>query len=156
MTESTQSITTSVPGGTQLDLINLAEFDGFGALSRREQKFSEAIFEGMTQRAAAKHAGVAGSDEVLDQAGHSLMRNTKVQRLLAQAWNRSGASIHRTLAQAARVQQKALSDWELATNKDARRDAIREWQAASTLIASIHGKLSVSVWPGTHYRWRAR
>jgi hypothetical protein len=144
ITETTQSMT-AAPSGEQLSLINLADFDGFGQLSRREQKFAEGIFEGMSQRAAAKYAGVPGSEEVLDQAGHVLMRNRQVQRLLAQAWGKSGASIHQTLAQAARMQQRAAQDWEAATNKEARRDAFKEWQAASALIASIHGKLTLNV-----------
>jgi hypothetical protein len=133
------------PTGDQLQLIDLAEFDGFGALSRREQEFAQAIFEGLTQRAAAARAGVTGSPEVLDQAGYALMRNAKVQRLLAQAWNRSGASIHRTLAQAAELQQKAFAEAVDGSTAEKRREAMKQWQAASTLIASIHGKLSVRV-----------
>ncbi len=133
------------PTGEQLHLIDLAEFDGFGSLSRREQEFAQAIFEGLTQRAAAARAGVTGSPEVLDQAGHSLMRNAKVQRLLAQAWNRSGASIHRTLAQAAELQQRAFAECAEALTAERREKAFKQWQAASALVASIHGKLSVRV-----------
>jgi hypothetical protein len=136
---------TTATVAAQLDLINLADFDGFGALKRRERLFAEAIFQGMTQRAAAKAAGVEGSSEVLDQAGHSLMRSPRVQRLLAQAWTKSGASIHRTLAQAAQLQQQAFCQLQNSDATSERREAFRQWREASTLIASIHGRLSLRI-----------
>ncbi len=129
----------------QLDLLDLSQFDGFGSLSKREQDFAAAIFEGLTQRAAAARAGVTGSPEVLDQAGHSLMRNPRVQRLLAQAWAKSGASIHRTLAQAAHLQMLAYQQAVEADTAKVREAAMKQWAQCSTLIASIHGKLSLNI-----------
>lgn len=131
--------------GEQLDLIDLASFSGFGELSRREQLFAEGIFSGLTQRAAAAHAGVTGPTEQLDQAGHTMMRNPRVQRVLAQAWQKSGASIHKTLAQAAHLQQIAYDQAVRADTAKARETAMRQWKDASTLIASIHGKLAVRI-----------
>ena len=131
--------------GAQLDLLDLSQFDGFGSLSKREQAFAASIFEGLTQRAAAARAGVTGSPEVLDQAGHTLMRNTRVQRLLAQAWAKSGASIHRTLAQAAHLQMLAYQQAVQADTAKVREAAMKQWAQCSTLIASIHGKLCLNV-----------
>lgn len=133
------------PGGEQLDLIDLATFSGFGDLTRREQRFAEGIFAGLTQRAAAAHAGVTGPTEQLDQVGHAMMRNPRVQRVLAQAWAKSGASIHRTLAQAAHLQALAYEQAVGADTAKARESAMKQWRDASALIASIHGKLAVRV-----------
>lgn len=129
----------------QLDLIELDQFTGFGDLSRKEQLFAEGIFAGLTQRRAAAHAGVTGSPEVLDQAGHAMMRNPRVQRVLAQAWAKSGADIHRTLAQAAHLQAIAYEQAVCADTAKARETAMKQWRDASALIASIHGKLSVRI-----------
>lgn len=130
---------------TQLDLINLADFSGFGELRAREVKFAQAVFQGMTQRAAARAAGVRGSDEVCDQAGHEMMRRPRVQRLLAQAWLKAGASIHETLRQAAQLQTQAFAELQRSDSATVRRDAFRLWRDASTLIASIHGRLTLNI-----------
>ena len=132
-------------GGEQLDLIDLAAFSGFGDLTRREQLFAEGIFAGLTQRAAAAHAGVTGPTEQLDQAGHTMMHSQRVQRVLAQAWAKSGASIHRTLAQAAHLQAIAYEQAVRADTAKARESAMKQWRDASALIASIHGKLAVRI-----------
>lgn len=139
------SATLCASTGEQLDLIDLTTFSGFGDLSRREQLFAEGIFSGLTQRAAAAHAGVTGPTEQLDQAGHAMMRNPRVQRVLAQAWAKSGASIHRTLAQAAHLQQIAYEQAIRADTAKTRETAMRQWKDASALIASIHGKLAVRI-----------
>lgn len=143
MITNTATLTPAPPA--QLDLIDLREFDGYGELRAREVKFAEAVFQGMTQRAAARAAGVRGSEEVCDQAGHELMRRPRVQRLLAQAWGRAGASIHSTLAQAAQLQKQAFAEIQQSTAASHRRDAFKMWRECSTLIASIHGKLTLNV-----------
>lgn len=137
--------TVSASTGEQIDLIDLATFSGHADLSRKEQLFAEGIFSGMTQRAAAAHSGVTGPTEQLDQAGHAMMRNPRVQRVLAQAWAKSGASIHRTLAQAAHLQQIAYEQAVRADTAKTRETAMRQWKEASSLIASIHGKLAVRI-----------
>ena len=143
MTTNTNTATPAPPA--QLDLIELSEFSGYGELKAHEVRFAEAVFQGMTQRAAARAAGVKGSDEVCDQAGHKLMRRPRVQRLLAQAWQRSGASIHQTLRQAAQLQMQAYSEIQQSSAASHRRDAFRLWKDTSTLIASIHGRLTLNV-----------
>jgi hypothetical protein len=131
--------------GVQGALFDLTEVEGFGKLTRREKDFAEGIFAGLSQRQAARSAGVKGDDASVDVIAHRLMRSPDVRRFLGQAWQRSGASIDETLRQAARVQARAMTDYENATNREARAAAIKEWRDASTLIASIHGRLSVRV-----------
>jgi hypothetical protein len=139
--------TTPAPSGpgVQTDLFDLAEIEGFGSLSRRERDFAEGIFAGLSQRQAARAAGVTGDDATVDVIAHRLMRSRDVVRFMAQAWQRSGASIDKTLREATRMQTRAMADYESATNREARAAAVREWKDASALIASIHGRLSVRV-----------
>lgn len=136
------STTENDPQGT---LFDLAQIEGFGALSRRERLFAEAIVLGMSQREAARAAGVKGQDSAIDVIASRLARKPEVRRFLSQCWDRSGASIAETLRQATRIQARAWRDYEEATNKEARASAHKEWREASALIASIHGRLGVRI-----------
>jgi hypothetical protein len=147
----TASVAVLSPTPAQANLFDLSDLDGFGALSRREQRFAEAIVSGMSQRQAAKFAGISGDQSCLDSAGYDLARKAQVRRVVTQALNRAGASIDTTLAQAVRVQLRALDDWEKATDLKARQAAHREWLAAATLIASIHGRLNINVTGGLNH-----
>jgi hypothetical protein len=126
-------------------LFDLADVEGFGALSRRERMFCEGIVLGLSQRQAARAAGVQGDDAAVDVIACRLAKKPEVRRFLGQCWTRSGANIAQTLMQATRIQQRAWHDYETATNRDARAAAMKEWREASTLVASIHGKLSLRV-----------
>lgn len=130
---------------SQGTLFEFAEIEGFGKLSLRERTFCEQIVLGQSQRAAARAAGVEGDNAAVDVTACRLAQKPEVRRFLGQCWSRSGASIETTLAQACRVQARALNDYEEATNKEARAAAFKEWQAASTLVASIHGRLSIRI-----------
>jgi hypothetical protein len=133
------------PSTSQPELFALEQVEGYGVLSARERRFAQALFEGKTQRQAARDAGVEGSDEVVDVTAHKLARSAKVQRLLNQAWSRAGASIDNTLRQAAELQQQAFLEATSAPNRSERMEGFRKWKDASALIASIHGKLTVNV-----------
>lgn len=135
----------SAPTDSQGTLFDLAEVEGFGALSLRERLFAEAIVLGYSQRAAARAAGVKGDDAAVDVQASRLARKPEVRRFLSQCWQKSGASIEETLRGAARVQARALRDYEEATNKEARAAAMKEWRDASALIASIHGRLGIRI-----------
>lgn len=126
-------------------LFDLAEVEGFGALSRRDRMFCEGIVLGLSQRQAARAAGVQGDDAAVDVIACRLAKKPEVRRFLGQCWTRSGADIAQTLMQATRIQQRAWHDYETATNREARAAAMKEWREASTLVASIHGKLSLRV-----------
>ena len=129
----------------QPELFAIETVAGYGQLCAKERLFTQALFEGCTQREAIKRAGVAGSDEVLDVAASKLVRTGKVQAIMNQAWARSGASIEDTLRQAAELQRRAFHEATTATSAVGRKTASQQWREASALIASIHGKLSVNV-----------
>jgi hypothetical protein len=129
----------------QGELFDLARVEGYGVLTRRERMFAAAIFEGHTQREAARRAGVVGSEEVLDVAGARLIKSDKVRRLLDQAWTRAGADIAQTLREAEEIRRRAYREIADGRNAKASREAMVQWREAATLIASIHGRLAVRV-----------
>jgi hypothetical protein len=133
------------PSTSQPELFALEEIEGYGVLTRRERLFAEALFEGKNQREAAIAAGITGTDEVINVSASKLVRSVKVRKLMNQAWDRAGASIETTLRQAAQLQQQAFLEATTASNRDERLEAFKKWKDASTLIASIHGKLQVKV-----------
>lgn len=129
----------------QGELFELADVEGYGTLTRRERLFAAAIFEGHTQREAARRAGVPGSDEVLDVAGSRLIRSPAVRRLLDQAWTRAGADISATLREAEEIRRRAYRELVDSQNAKRSKDALDQWKTAAALIATIHGKLSLNV-----------
>jgi len=133
------------PAPSQGTLFELSEVEGFGALKYRERLFCEGIVLGMSQRAAARVAGVKGDDATVDVQASRLAKKPEVRRFLGQCWQRSGASIEATLQQAARMQARAFADYETANNREARTAAAKEWREASALIASIHGRLGIRI-----------
>jgi carboxylesterase type B len=74
-----------------------------------------------------------------------LLKTAKVQGLLNQAWVRSGASIDTTLRQAAELQARAFREAINSDTVEKRKLASAQWKDASSLIASIHGKLTLNV-----------
>jgi hypothetical protein len=144
-TINTDLLPTTDPVESQRALFDLAEVEGFGALSLRERLFCEALTLGYSQRAAARAAGIKGEDDAVDVQASRLAHKPSVRRFLGQCWTKSGASIEETLRQAARVQARALNDYEQASHREGRAAAMREWQAASALIASIHGRLGIRI-----------
>lgn len=129
----------------QSELFSLADVAGYSDLSRKDRLFAQALFEGCTQRDAARRAGVEGSDEVVDVAASRMIRSPRVQSLMNQAWSRSGASIDATLRQAAELQKIAYQEQLASQNRAEREAAFKRWKDASMLIASIHGRLKVQV-----------
>jgi carboxylesterase type B len=133
------------PEAAQPELFALDTVQGYGALKPKEQLFAQAIFEGHSQRAAVKLAGFTGSAASLDVAASRLLKTAKVQGLLNQAWVRSGASIDTTLRQAAELQARAFREAINSDTVEKRKLASAQWKDASSLIASIHGKLTLNV-----------
>lgn len=129
----------------QPELFAVETVQGYDVLSRREREFVRAIFDGCTQREAAKRAGFASEGNALDAAASRAVKNVKVRAVLNQAWVRSGASIDDTLRQAAELQRRAFCEAQEAATAERRREAFRQWRETSALIASIHGKLQVKV-----------
>lgn len=123
----------------------IAEVQGYAQLDRKSRLFVEALFEGCSQGEAARRAGFTGNDEYLYAAGSKLVRTGKVQRVLNQAWVRSGASIDTTLRQAAEVQTRAFHAWQSKPERSDRKQAFDEWHKTSALIAAIHGKIGFKV-----------
>lgn len=130
---------------SQPELFELAEVDGYAVLNRREQLFAQGLFEGQSQREAAKRAGFKGSEQCIDAAASRAVKNVKVQRLMNQAWSRAGVSIDGTLRQAAELQARAFREARDAETAERRKAAFAQWKDASALIASIHGKLTLKV-----------
>lgn len=129
----------------QPELFALADVAGYGALSRREQLFVGGLLVGKTRAEAARDAGVAGSDENVRTAGSRLAAKPRVAAVIAQAWSRSGAKIEHTLAQAEEIAARASAKLRDATDPKERAQLLREWTQASTLKASILGKLKVGI-----------
>lgn len=130
---------------TQPELFTVETVQGYGALGRKERLFVQALFEGRSQRDAARIAGHQGSDEVVDACASRAVRNAKVQALMNQAWARSGASIDDTLKQAAELQRQAYCEAAEAPTAERRKAALDQWAKTSALIASIHGKLQLNI-----------
>lgn len=138
----------SAPESTSIaqpELFAVETVTGYGLLKRRDRLFVQALFEGKSQREAARLAGHLGSDEVVDACASRAVRSAKVQAVMNQAWSRSGASIDDTLRQAAELQRRAFCEAQEAATAERRREAFRQWRETSALIASIHGKLQVKV-----------
>jgi phage terminase small subunit len=129
----------------QPELFALADVAGYGALSQRERLFVEGLMAGKTRAEAARAAGVTGSEENVRTAGSRLAAKPRVAAVLAQAWRRSGANIEQTAAQAAEIASRAAEKLREATSPKERAQALREWDRASTLLASIHGKLQLTI-----------
>ena len=129
----------------QPELFVLDTIQGCASLKAQEQLFARAIFEGHTQRQAVKLAGYTGTAAVLDVQACRLMKTAKVRSVLEQAWVRSGASIDTTLRQAAELQARAYREAIESDTVEKRKLAASQWKEASSLIASIHGKLTVNV-----------
>lgn len=130
---------------TQPELFAVETVQGYAQLGRKEQLFAQALFEGRSQRDAARHAGITGDDSAVDVAASKLVRTGKVQAVMNQAWTRSGASIEDTLRQAAELQRRAFAEAATSGALSNRKVAFEQWLKTSALIASIHGKLSVKV-----------
>lgn len=135
----------------QPELFDLAQVEGWGVLTRKEREFARAILEGCSQREAAKRAGYEGSEEVIDAAASRAVRSVKVQRLLSQAFDRAGASIELPLRQAAEILVRAMAEWRRGTSAETRAEARKEWEAAASYIASIHGKLKLRIEGQVHH-----
>lgn len=129
----------------QSELFALADVAGYGALSQRERLFVEGLMTGKTRTEAARAAGVAGSEENVRTAGSRLAAKPRVAAVLSQAWSRSGAKIEHTLAQAEEIAARAAERLRYATDPKERAQLLREWTQASTLKASILGKLKVGI-----------
>ena len=125
----------------QTELFDIAEVAGYGVLTKREREFVRALFEGCSQREAARRAGFEGSEEVLDAAASRAVRNVKVQKLMNQAWSRAGGSIDLPLRQAAEMATRAFAEWQAGRTAEQRREARKEWLAAVMFIAQVHGKI---------------
>jgi hypothetical protein len=143
--ESIPAASAVAPAILQGELFELADVEGYGVLTRRERIFAQAIFDGCTQREAARRAGVTGSDESADVAASRLIRSPQVRRLLDQAWTRAGADISQTLREAEEVRRRAYRELIDAPNSKRGKDALDQWKVAATLIATIHGRLSLRV-----------
>ena len=129
----------------QPELFAVETVQGYASLGKKERLFVQALFEGKSQRDAAREAGHLGSDEVVDVCASKLVRTAKVQALMNQAWARSGASIDDTLRQAAELQRTAYREAVDAPTAERRKGAFDQWAKTSALIASIHGKLQLNV-----------
>lgn len=127
-------------------MFGMEQVQGYATLRPREQKFVQALFEGATQREAMQRAGYNGSSQNgADVTAHKLAKSGRIQAVMNQAWLKSGNSIDTTLRQTAEVQARAFDEWQKGTSAANREQAFTEWLKASTLLASIHGKLSLKV-----------
>jgi len=129
----------------QLEIFEVAQVHGYGALKRRERLFVQGLFEGKTQREAGRMAGLIGTDEAVDAAASRLVRNAKVSAVMNQAWARSGADIDDTLRMITELQRKTFREAQAADSPEKRREPIRQFCGVTALIASIHGRLSMRV-----------
>lgn len=131
---------TDAPQG---ELFELSQFEGYGQLGEKERLFVQALCEGCTQLQAIERAGVEGNDEYLSAAASKLVRTGKVQRILRQAWSKSGASLDATLRQAAQVQERSFEEWKAAETTKERKFAFVQWLKTSQLLAAIHARIKV-------------
>ena len=129
----------------QLEIFDVAQVHGYGALKRRERLFVQGLFEGKSQRDAGRMAGLVGTDEAVDAAASRLVRNAKVSAVMNQAWARSGAAIEDTLRMVAELQRKTFNEAQAADSPEKRREPIRQFCGVTALIASIHGRLSMRI-----------
>lgn len=130
----------------QTELFALADVAGYGGLTLREQKFVEGVMRGMSRTEAARAAGVVARNDVdVRVAGSRLAAKPRVMAVLAQAWRQSGAKIESTLAQAEEIAVHAAEVLRDSTDPKERAQALREWNHASTLKASILGKLNIGL-----------
>jgi len=131
------------PPATQPELFTVEAVQGYGCLSRIERTFVQEIVSGANQTQAALKAGFSEGNAA--KAGCKLARKGKVLAVLNQAWIRSGASIDDTLRQAAELQQRAYREALEAATAERAAAAFKHWREASTLIASIHGRLELKL-----------
>lgn len=129
----------------QSELFTVETVQGYGVLRAKERLFVQALFEGKSQREAARSAGIVGDDKRLDEAGCKLAKTGKVRAIMNQAWARSGASIDDTLRQAAEIQRAAYAEAMAQPTAERRKAAFDQWAKTSALIASIHGRLQLNV-----------
>ncbi|MBS0229481.1 MAG: hypothetical protein JSS23_12425 [Proteobacteria bacterium] len=129
----------------QPELFAIEQVQGYAQLDRRTRLFTQAIFDGCSQAEAARRAGYEGTEANLYAAASRQMRTAKVQKVLNQAWVKSGASIDLTLRQAAEAQARAFNAWRHCTDRKDRKQYFDEWQKTSTLIAMIHGKIGFKI-----------
>ena len=127
----------------QSELFSVDSVQGYSILTARDRRFVQALFEGCNQTEAARRAGIEGSEEYLRKAGCTMVTKGKVQALMAQAWTRAGANIDTTLRHAAELEARAFAEAIAAETPERRKAAQALWHQAATLIASIHGKLSL-------------
>jgi hypothetical protein len=129
----------------QIEIFDVAQVHGYGALKRRERMFVQGLFEWKSQRDAARMAGLVGTDEAVDAAASRLVRNATVSAVMNQAWARSGAAIEDTLRMVAELQRKTFNEAQAADSPEKRREPIRQFCGVTALIASIHGRLSMRI-----------
>jgi hypothetical protein len=129
----------------QTELFTVQTVQGYGSLGRKERLFVQGLFEGKSQREAARMAGLTGTDEAVDAAASRLVRNAKVSSVMNQAWARSGAAIEDTLRMVAELQRKTFTEAQAADSPEKRREPIRQFCGVTALIASIHGRLSMRI-----------
>lgn len=129
----------------QQELFSVETVQGYSLLTARDRKFVQALFEGCNQTEAARRAGIEGTDEYLAKAACLMVRKGRVQAVMNQAWARAGASIETTLRHAAELEARAFAEAIAAQTPERRKAAQTLWHQAATLIASIHGKLSMRI-----------
>ena len=137
--------TAPAPQQPELELFAVETVSGYATLRAKERLFVQALFEGKSQREAARAAGIAGDDKRLDEAGCKLARTRKVAALMNQAWARSGASIDDTLRQAAELPRTTFAEAMAQPTAERRKAAFDQWAKTAALIASIHGRLQLNV-----------
>ncbi len=130
---------------SQAELFDLSEVEGYASLSKRERVFVECVFAGLSRTEAARRAGYTGDDDVLAVTACRVLKRAKVGRLMGQAWSRSGADVAETLRQTVELQRRAYFEAVNAPTAERRRESYKQWIAASTLLASIHGRLNLNV-----------
>lgn len=130
---------------TQAELFTVETVEGYAQLAARERLFAQALFEGKNQREAARAAGFKGDDKRLDEQASRYVRTAKVRALMNHAWARSGANLDDTLRQAAELQRVSYAEAIAEQNAHRREKAIGQWVKVATLIASIHGRLSLKI-----------
>jgi hypothetical protein len=142
----------TVQSPAQAELFDASSASGWAALTPREQRFVQALLEGNNQTKAAEIAQIANTPNAQAVGAHRLVRQPRVRAVLGQLWTRAGASMTGTLRQAAEIQARAFAQWQEGSSSANRKEAFEEWLRASTLLASIHGKLQIKVEGSVEHR----
>lgn len=129
----------------QQELFTVEDVQGYAALSGRDRRFVQALFEGCNHTEAARRAGIEGTDEYVRKAACMMVRKGKVVAVMNQAWTKAGANIDETLRQATELAKRAYAEAIAAETPERRKAAQALWKDAATLIASIHGKLTLRI-----------